>query len=117
MALMMARLYTGNYDMLALRNGYHGMSDATMGITSHSTWKFNVPQVYLVASLPAWMADAMLKRYQLVMAVVAWLLRQDFLPDCSLQLWKGATAMVRQPHLKSTSGIMAIEERLYPMGE
>ena len=45
MAMMMARLYSGNYDMLALRNCYHGMSEGTMGVTAHSTWKFNVPQV------------------------------------------------------------------------
>ena len=45
MAIMMARLYTGNYDVLALRNGYHGLSEATMGATSHSTWKANLPQV------------------------------------------------------------------------
>ncbi|CAI6012764.1 unnamed protein product [Closterium sp. NIES-65] len=44
MALTMARLYTGNYDVVALRNAYHGMSPATMGLTAHSTWKFNVPQ-------------------------------------------------------------------------
>jgi alanine-glyoxylate transaminase/(R)-3-amino-2-methylpropionate-pyruvate transaminase len=29
--------------MIALRNGYHGGSQSTMGLTSHSTWKFNVP--------------------------------------------------------------------------
>ena len=45
MALMMARLYSSNYDVLALRNCYHGMSEGTMGVTAHSTWKFNVPQV------------------------------------------------------------------------
>ncbi|CAI7925798.1 unnamed protein product, partial [Closterium sp. NIES-54] len=44
MALTMARLFTGNYDVIALRNAYHGMSPATMGLTAHSTWKFNVPQ-------------------------------------------------------------------------
>ncbi|CAL5222254.1 g4590 [Coccomyxa viridis] len=44
MAMLMARLYTGNYDMLALRNCYHGMSEGTMGVTAHSTWKFSVPQ-------------------------------------------------------------------------
>jgi alanine-glyoxylate transaminase/(R)-3-amino-2-methylpropionate-pyruvate transaminase len=43
LALLMARAYTGNYDMIALRNGYHGGSQSTMGLTSHSTWKFNVP--------------------------------------------------------------------------
>ena len=45
MAIMMARLYSGNYDLLALRNAYHGMSSATMGLVAHSTWKYNVPQV------------------------------------------------------------------------
>ena len=45
MAMMMARLYTGNYDILAMRNGYHGLSDATMGMLGHATWKPNVPQV------------------------------------------------------------------------
>ncbi|KAL2645411.1 hypothetical protein R1flu_012998 [Riccia fluitans] len=44
MAMLMARLYTGNYDILALRNAYHGLSAATMGLTAHSTWKHNVPQ-------------------------------------------------------------------------
>jgi alanine-glyoxylate transaminase / (R)-3-amino-2-methylpropionate-pyruvate transaminase len=43
LALLMARLYTGNWDMIALRNCYHGGSQSTMGLTSHHTWKFNVP--------------------------------------------------------------------------
>ncbi len=43
LALLMARAYTGNYDVLALRNAYHGGSQSTMGLTSHHTWKFNVP--------------------------------------------------------------------------
>ena len=50
MALLMARLYSGNYDVLALRNCYHGMSDATMGMTSHPTWKFPVPQARVTLS-------------------------------------------------------------------
>ncbi|KAL3698809.1 hypothetical protein R1sor_012885 [Riccia sorocarpa] len=44
MAMLMARVYTGNYDIIALRNAYHGMSAATMGLTAHHTWKHNVPQ-------------------------------------------------------------------------
>jgi len=43
LALLMARLYTGNWDVIALRNAYHGGSQSTMGLTSHHTWKFNVP--------------------------------------------------------------------------
>lgn len=43
LALLMARAWTGNYDVIALRNSYHGGSQSTMGLTSHHTWKFNVP--------------------------------------------------------------------------
>jgi len=43
MAMMMARAYTGNFDVIALRNAYHGGSPGTMALTAHSTWKYNVP--------------------------------------------------------------------------
>src|SRR5437588_1417535 len=46
LALLMARAYTGNYDMIALRNGYHGGNSSGMGMTAHSTWKFNVPHSF-----------------------------------------------------------------------
>jgi 4-aminobutyrate aminotransferase-like enzyme len=53
MAMMMARLYTGSFDVIALRNAYHGMSPATMGLTAHSTWKYNVAQVSPTLLFPA----------------------------------------------------------------
>jgi len=43
LAIMMARAATGNYDLIALRNAYHGGNQSTMGATAHSTWKYNVP--------------------------------------------------------------------------
>lgn len=46
LALMMARAYTGNFDVIALRNCYHGGGQSTMGLTAHSTWKFNVPHSF-----------------------------------------------------------------------
>ena len=46
LALLMARAYTGNYDIIALRNAYHGGGAATMGLTAHRTWKFNVPHSF-----------------------------------------------------------------------
>ena len=46
LALLMARAYTGHYDMLALRNAYHGGNSSGMGLTAHSTWKFNVPHSF-----------------------------------------------------------------------
>ena len=46
LALLMARAYTGNYDVIALRNSYHGGNAGTMGVTAHGTWKFNVPHSF-----------------------------------------------------------------------
>ncbi len=46
LALLMARAYTGNFDMIALRNAYHGGNAAGMGLTAHSTWKYNVPHAF-----------------------------------------------------------------------
>jgi alanine-glyoxylate transaminase/(R)-3-amino-2-methylpropionate-pyruvate transaminase len=46
LALMIARLYTGNYDVVALRNAYHGGSASTMGLTAHRTWKYNYPHSF-----------------------------------------------------------------------
>lgn len=40
LAILLARAYTGNQDVIAMRNGYHGGSTATMPLTSHHTWKF-----------------------------------------------------------------------------
>jgi len=42
LAMLMARVHTGNSDIIALRNCYHGMSLGTMGLTSLSTWRFPV---------------------------------------------------------------------------
>ena len=46
LAVLMARAYTQNYDVIALRNAYHGGSPSSMALTSHHTWKFNVPHSY-----------------------------------------------------------------------
>jgi alanine-glyoxylate transaminase/(R)-3-amino-2-methylpropionate-pyruvate transaminase len=43
LAMTMARLYTGNNDIIALKNSYHGAISSTMGLTSHHTWKYPVP--------------------------------------------------------------------------
>ena len=46
LAVLMARAFTGNFDVIALRNGYHGGTSGTMGLTSHYTWKYNVPHTF-----------------------------------------------------------------------
>ncbi len=39
-AILSAREYTGNSDVVALRNGYHGGTSGAMSLTAHGTWKF-----------------------------------------------------------------------------
>lgn len=46
LAILMARAKTGQFDVIAMRNGYHGGSQAAMALTSHSTWKFPVPHSF-----------------------------------------------------------------------
>src|SRR5262245_35653304 len=42
LAIQMARLYTGNTDVIGLRNAYHGGSPSSLGLTSLHTWKYPV---------------------------------------------------------------------------
>lgn len=51
LAMMMARLYTGNLNMIALRNAYHGGSAGTLGLTALHTWKYPIPQVLYIGFL------------------------------------------------------------------
>ena len=44
LAILMARAYTGHFDVIALRNAYHGMSNFTMGVSALANWKQPVPQ-------------------------------------------------------------------------
>jgi alanine-glyoxylate transaminase/(R)-3-amino-2-methylpropionate-pyruvate transaminase len=46
LAILMARACTRNFDVIALRNSYHGGNAIGMGLTSHNTWKFNVPHSF-----------------------------------------------------------------------
>src|SRR5580765_1361533 len=46
LALLMARASTGNYDVIALRNAYHGGNASGMSVTAQSTWKYNVPHSF-----------------------------------------------------------------------
>ncbi|MBF0529467.1 MAG: aspartate aminotransferase family protein [Deltaproteobacteria bacterium] len=44
LAVLMARLYTGNFDLLALRNSFHGLHFGAMSLTGIKTCHQNVPQ-------------------------------------------------------------------------
>ena len=39
-AMLMSREFTGHQDVVGVRNGYHGGTSLTMGLTSHGSWKF-----------------------------------------------------------------------------
>ena len=39
-AILSAREYTDNRDVISLRNGYHGGTSVPMSLTAHGTWKF-----------------------------------------------------------------------------
>ncbi len=43
LAIQMARLHTGNFDVIAVRNAYHGGSPMAQSLTSLHTWKYPVP--------------------------------------------------------------------------
>jgi alanine-glyoxylate transaminase / (R)-3-amino-2-methylpropionate-pyruvate transaminase len=58
LAVLMARLHTGNTEVLSLRNCYHGGNAVGMALTGHSTWKYNLPMMpgfqHLKAPHPVW---------------------------------------------------------------
>jgi alanine-glyoxylate transaminase/(R)-3-amino-2-methylpropionate-pyruvate transaminase len=39
-AILSAREFTGNVDVISLRNAYHGSTQGAMSLTAHGTWKF-----------------------------------------------------------------------------
>lgn len=43
LAMLMARVKTGSFDFIALRNAYHGTSPNTLGLTALHTWKYPTP--------------------------------------------------------------------------
>ncbi|QDT69248.1 2,2-dialkylglycine decarboxylase [Planctomycetes bacterium MalM25] len=43
-AILSAREHTGNTEVIALRNGYHGGTSTAMGLTAHGNWKFKSNQ-------------------------------------------------------------------------
>ena len=52
LALLMARSFTGNHDMLALRNSYHGATMGAQSLTGISGFRHNLAQPGGVAFVP-----------------------------------------------------------------
>ncbi|KAJ4704298.1 Alanine--glyoxylate aminotransferase 2, mitochondrial-like protein [Melia azedarach] len=51
LAMLLARLYTGNNDIIALRNAYHGLAPATMSTNGLRIEKFNIVQTGILHAL------------------------------------------------------------------
>jgi 4-aminobutyrate aminotransferase len=43
MAVQLARVHTGNYEVVALRHGYSGRSQLAQGLTGHAPWRKSLP--------------------------------------------------------------------------
>ncbi len=53
LAILMARLHTGNHEVIALSNGYHGSVSTTAALTAVGTWKFPVAEPGGIRHAPA----------------------------------------------------------------
>src|SRR2546429_4542240 len=42
-AVQLARIHTGNYEVVALRHGYSGRSSLAQGLTGQNTWRKSLP--------------------------------------------------------------------------
>jgi 4-aminobutyrate aminotransferase len=47
-AILAARCYTGNTEIVALRHSYHGRSAVAMGLTGQGAWRLGLPQAGIV---------------------------------------------------------------------
>jgi alanine-glyoxylate transaminase / (R)-3-amino-2-methylpropionate-pyruvate transaminase len=43
LAITMARLFTGNFDVIGLRNGFHGTSPLSGSLIANHNWRYNTP--------------------------------------------------------------------------
>ncbi|MBX7106322.1 MAG: aspartate aminotransferase family protein [Gemmataceae bacterium] len=54
-AILQCREFTGNSDVISLRNGYHGGTQAAMALTAHGNWKFKTnPTVGIKHATPGY---------------------------------------------------------------
>ena len=54
-AMLSSREFTGNSQIISLRNSYHGGTQATMGLTAHGNWKFkSAPTINIKHATPGY---------------------------------------------------------------
>lgn len=52
LAMIMARLHTGRFDIISLQNAYHGSSSNAMGLTAMSNWGHSFPHRFGIQQTP-----------------------------------------------------------------
>jgi alanine-glyoxylate transaminase/(R)-3-amino-2-methylpropionate-pyruvate transaminase len=54
-AILCAREFTGNLDVISLRNGYHGGTQGAMALTAHGAWKYkSSPSTHVKNAVPGY---------------------------------------------------------------
>jgi alanine-glyoxylate transaminase/(R)-3-amino-2-methylpropionate-pyruvate transaminase len=54
-AILSAREFTGNSEVISLRNSYHGGTQGTMALTAHGSWKFKTsPAINIKHAIPGY---------------------------------------------------------------
>jgi 4-aminobutyrate aminotransferase-like enzyme len=91
-AILTARCYTGNTEIVALRHSYHGRSAATMGITGQGAWKLGPPQAGIVHAHNAYC-------YRCPLGLTY--------PNCEVQCAKDVEDLIRSTTSGRVAGIIA----------
>lgn len=91
-AILTARCYTGNTEIVALRHSYHGRSAATMGITGQGAWKLGPPQAGIVHALNAYC-------YRCPLGLTY--------PDCEVQCARDVEDLIRSTTSGKVAGMIA----------
>jgi 4-aminobutyrate aminotransferase-like enzyme len=91
-AMLTARCYTGNTEIVALRHSYHGRSAATMAITGQGAWKLGPPQAGIVHAHNAYC-------YRCPLGLTY--------PNCEVQCAKDVEDLIRSTTSGRVAGIIA----------
>ncbi|KAI5096296.1 alanine--glyoxylate aminotransferase 2, mitochondrial, partial [Silurus meridionalis] len=92
LALLMARLHTGNFDAITLRGSYHGGSPLMMGLTSNTAYKYPVPSSLGCCNVCTnlWNCDLQLSVHHFLIQSNNRFLLQTMCPDVFRGPWGGS---------------------------
>jgi 4-aminobutyrate aminotransferase-like enzyme len=101
-AMLTARCYTGNTEIVALRHSYHGRSAATMGLTGQGAWKLGPPQAGIVHA-----HNAYCYRCPLGLSY----------PNCEVQCARDVEDLIRSTTGGRVAGIITPPKEYFPIVE